>query len=52
MIKVFGLVGPMDKRGWLSTFMVHLGIIGMRVALSSYCDPLWLTCGYLYSTWS
>ena len=38
-IKFLGLVGPMGERGYLSTFMVHLGIMGMRVALSSYCDP-------------
>ena len=37
-IKVFGLVGPMGKRGCLSTFMVHLGLVGMRVVLASYFD--------------
>ena len=51
-IKVIGLVGPMGKRGCLSTLMLHLGLMGMRVALSSYCDPLWLTYGPLSSTWS
>ena len=39
-IKVFGLVGPMVERGQLSTFMVHLGIMGMMVSLSSYCHHL------------
>ena len=34
-IKVLGLVGPMGKRGYLSTFMVHLGLVGMRVVLPS-----------------
>ena len=38
-IKVLGLVGPMGKRGCLSTFMVHLGLVGMRVVLPSYDDP-------------
>ena len=39
-IKFLGLVGPMGERGWLSTFMEHLGIMGMMVTISSYCDPL------------
>ena len=37
----------MGKGGWFSTFMVQLGLMGMRVALSSYCDPIWLTYGPL-----
>ena len=28
-IKVLGSVGPVCKRGWLPTFMVHLGLVGM-----------------------
>ena len=39
-IKVLRLFGPMGKRGWLSTFMVHLGLMGMRVSLYSYFHPL------------
>ena len=50
-IKVLGLVGPMDKRGCLSTFMVYLGLVGMRVTLSSY-NHLWLAYGPLSFTWS
>ena len=42
----------MCKRGRLSTFMVRLSLMGMRVALASYFDPFWLTYGPLYSTWS
>ena len=38
-IKVLGLVGPLAKRGCLSTFTVRLGLVGMRVVLTSYCDP-------------
>ena len=34
-INVLGLVSPMGKRGYLSTFMVHLGLVGMRVLLPS-----------------
>ena len=39
-IKIIALVSPMGKRGFLSAFMVHLGLMGMRVSLSSYCEPL------------
>ena len=47
MIKIYrthvtiylGLVGPMGKRGCLSTFMVHLGLMGMGVSLPPCCDP-------------
>ena len=38
-IKILGLVGPMGKRGCLSTFMVHLGLMGMRVVVPSFYDP-------------
>ena len=47
-LKALGLVGPLGKRG---LFMVHLGLVGMRVALS-YCNHLWLTYGPLSFTWS
>ena len=46
-IKVLGLVGPIGKRGCLSTFMVHLDLVGIRVVLPCYCDPLCLTYGPL-----
>ena len=39
-IKVLGLAGPLGERVWLSTFMVHLGLMGMRVSLSSYRHAL------------
>ena len=35
-IKVLGHVG---KRGWLPTFMVYLGLVGMGVSLPPCCDP-------------
>ena len=38
-VKVLGLVGPMGKRGCFSTLMVHLGLMGVRVVLTSYYDP-------------
>ena len=38
-IKILGLVGPMGKRGCLSTFMVHLGLVAIMVVLHSYYDP-------------
>ena len=38
-IKVLGLVGPLGKRDCLSTFMVHLGLVSMKVVLPSYYDP-------------
>ena len=38
-IKLLGLVGPIGKTGCLSTFMVNLGLVGMRVVLPSYYDP-------------
>ena len=38
-VKVLGLIGPMGKRGCLSTFIVHLGLVDMRVVLPSYYDP-------------
>ena len=41
------LVGPIDpvgKRGWVPTFMVHFGLVGMGVSLPHCCDPL-LTYG-------
>ena len=28
-IKFLGIIGPMGKMGSLSTFMVHLGLVGM-----------------------
>ena len=43
-IKVLGPVGLVGKRGWLPTFMVHLGLVGMGIALPPYCDP-YLTYG-------
>ena len=42
-IKVVGLVGPMGKLGCLSTFMTHLGLVGMGVSLPYCYDPFgWL----------
>ena len=38
-INALGLVGPMGKRGYLYTFMIYLGLVGMRVVLPSYYDP-------------
>ena len=38
-IKVLGHVGLVSKRGWIPTFMVHLGLMGMGVALPPCCDP-------------
>ena len=38
-IKALGLVAPMGERGCFPTFMVHLGLVDMRVVLTSYCDP-------------
>ena len=38
-IKVLGPVGLVGKRGWLPTFMVHLGLVGMGVDLPPCCDP-------------
>ena len=38
-IKILVLVGPMGKRGFLSIFMVHLGLAGMRVSLPNFYDP-------------
>ena len=38
-IKVLGPVGPVGKRGCLPTFMAHLGLVGMGVALPPCCDP-------------
>ena len=38
-IKVLGLVGPVGKMGCLPTFTVHLGLVGMGVALPPCCDP-------------
>ena len=38
-IKFNGLVDPIGKRGFLSTFMVHRGLVGTEVALPSCCDP-------------
>ena len=38
-IKFLGLVGPMSKRGCFPTFMVHLALMGMGVALLACCDP-------------
>ena len=38
-IKFNGLVGPTGKRVFLSTFMVHLGLVGMGVDLPPCCDP-------------
>ena len=46
-IKALGLVGPTGKRGCFSTFMVHLDLVGMRVVLRSYCEPLRLAYGPL-----
>ena len=34
-----GLVGPIGKRGWLPTFMVHLGLVGIGVFLPPCCGP-------------
>ena len=39
-----GHVGPVGKRGWLPTFMVHFGLVGMGVSLPPCCDP-YLTYG-------
>ena len=39
IFKFIGLVGPMAKRGCLSTFTIHFGIVGMGVSLTSFCDP-------------
>ena len=52
--KVLGLIGPMGKMGCLSTFMVHLGLVGMRVVLTSYCDlPLvWWLFFYGFYFWT
>ena len=38
-IKVLGPIGPVGKVGWIPTFMVQLGIVGMGVALPPCCDP-------------
>ena len=38
-IKCLGIIGPLDKRDCLSTFMIHLGLVSMRVVLTSYYDP-------------
>ena len=43
-IKVPCPIGPVGKRGCLPTFMVHLSLMGMGVALPPCCDPQ-LTCG-------
>ena len=51
-IKIIGLIGPLGELGCFSTFMVHLGLVGMRITLSSYCNHLWLTYGPLYFTCS
>ena len=41
--KSIGLVGPMGKRGFFPTFTVHIGLVGMGVALPSCYDPFgWL----------
>ena len=42
--KVLGLIGPIGKRSCLSTFMVHLDLVGMWVVL---LWPPWLTHGPL-----
>ena len=39
-IKILSLVSPMGKRGCLSTIMVHLGLVGMRVVFPSFMTPL------------
>ena len=38
-VKFLGIIDPMGKSGFFSTFMVHLGLVGMRVVLTSFCDP-------------
>ena len=38
-VKVRGLVGLVGKRGCFPTFIVHLGLMGMGVALPPCCDP-------------
>ena len=43
-IKFLGSIVPVGKRGWLPTFMVHLGLVGIGVCLPPCCDP-WLTYG-------
>jgi len=37
-INVLGLVGHVGKRGCFPTFIVHLGLMGMEVALPPCCD--------------
>ena len=37
-IKVLGLVGHVGKRGCFPTFIVHLGLMGMGVALPPCFD--------------
>ena len=37
-INVLGLVSPMGKRGCFHTFIVHLGLMGMVVALPPCFD--------------
>ena len=47
-VKVLGLFCPMGKRGCLFTFMVNLGLMGMRVVLTSFCDPFgWIMVLYI-----
>ena len=42
-IKFIGILGPMVKLGYFSTFTIHLVLVGMGVSLPSCCDPLcWL----------
>ena len=38
-VKVLGLVGPMGKRGFFSTFTIQLGLVGMGFPLPSCSDP-------------
>ena len=39
-MKVLGPIGPVGKRGWLPTFMVHLGLVGIGVSLPPCYDSL------------
>ena len=46
-IKALGLVGPMGKRGCLSTFILHLGLVGNWV-LNSIVAPLVYFCSFIF----
>ena len=43
MTPFLDMIYDMGKTGHLSIFMVYLPLMDMRVELSSYSDPLWLT---------